>query len=214
VKHTLVSVNTYTNISSELMMEFVDSIGELNWWLFNGLMIWELIIQKIGGKVREVLFETRREIKIDIFVSQFTKFVRFFNITIGELIQIRTEYKLWSMGKSDDIEFTLPCRYLELLIMTYADFDRKYIICPEETLAVYGLFKDVDDYIDLKLGRFPLNVYQQNQMVITKNKFIKGYLKINENSFKSRELLTQHDDDEKEEPINFNLGPLKIKSVL
>jgi hypothetical protein len=46
--------------------------------------------------------------------------------------------------------------------MTYADFDRKYIICPEKTLAVYGLLKDIDDYIDLKLGRFPLNIYQQN----------------------------------------------------
>jgi hypothetical protein len=42
---------------------------------------------------------------------------------------------------SDEIEFTLPCaeRHLELLIMTYADFDKKHIICPEETLAVYGL---------------------------------------------------------------------------
>jgi hypothetical protein len=62
---------------------------------------------------------------------------------------------------SDEIEFILPYteRYLELLIITYADFDRKYIICPEETLAVYGLLKDVDDYIDLKLGRFPLNLY-------------------------------------------------------
>jgi hypothetical protein len=52
----------------------------------------------------------------------------------------------------------LPCaeRHLELLIMTYTDFDRKYIICPEETLAVYGLLKDVDDYIGLKLGRFLL----------------------------------------------------------
>jgi hypothetical protein len=48
---------------------------------------------------------------------------------------------------SDDIEFTRPCveRHLELLIMTYADFDRKYIICPEETVAVYGLLKDVDE---------------------------------------------------------------------
>jgi hypothetical protein len=146
------------------MMEFVDSIGDFNWWLSNGLRIWESIIQKIGGKVREVLFETRREIKIDIFVSQFTEFVRFFNITIGES-------RLWFMGKSvdlqdtflniwDEIEFTLPCaeRHLELLIMTYADFDRKYLICPEETLAVYGLLKDIDDYIDLKLGRFPLNI--------------------------------------------------------
>jgi hypothetical protein len=85
-KHALVSVNSYINVSSELMMEFVDSIGDLNWWLSNDLRIWELIIQKIGGKVMEVLFETKREIKIDIFVSQFTKFVRFFNITIGESI--------------------------------------------------------------------------------------------------------------------------------
>jgi hypothetical protein len=121
------------------------------------------------------LFETKREIEIDIFVSQFTEFVRFFNITIGESIQIRTEYKLWFMGKSVDfqdtfpnisneIEFILPCaeRHLKLMIITHADFDRNYIICPEETLAVYGLLKYVDDYIDLKLGRFPLNLYQQN----------------------------------------------------
>jgi hypothetical protein len=94
VKHALVSVNSYINVSSELMVEFVDSIEDLNWWLSNGLRIWESISQKIGGKVREVLFETRREIKIDIFVSQFTEFVRFFNITICESICIRTEYKL------------------------------------------------------------------------------------------------------------------------
>jgi hypothetical protein len=148
--------------------------------------------------------------QIDIFVSQFTKFVRFFNITIGESIQIRTEYKLWFMGKSveledtflnisDDIEFTLPCaqRHMELLIMTYADFDRKYIICPEETLAIYGLMKEVVNYIDLKLGRFPLNLYQQNQMAIAKSKFIEGYMKINENSFKSKELLKQHNDEKR-----------------
>jgi hypothetical protein len=98
VKHALVSVNTYINVSLELMIEFVHSIGDLNWWLSNGLRILESIIQKVGGKVREVLFETRREIKIDIFVSQFTKFVKFFNITIGKSIQIRTEYKLWFMG--------------------------------------------------------------------------------------------------------------------
>jgi hypothetical protein len=61
----------------------------------------------------------------------------------------------------------------------------KYLICPEETLVVYGLLKEVDNYIDLKLGRFPLNAYQQNQMAIAKNKFVEGYMKINENSFKS-----------------------------
>jgi hypothetical protein len=37
--------------------------------------------------------------------------------------------------------------------MTYADFYRKYLICPKETLAVYGLIKEVDNYIDLKLRR-------------------------------------------------------------
>jgi hypothetical protein len=73
--------------------------------------------------------------------------------------------------------------------MTYADFDKKYIICPEETLAVHGLLKEVDNYINLKLRRFPLNLYQQNQMAIAKSKFIEGYMKINENSFKSKELL-------------------------
>jgi hypothetical protein len=36
-KHALISVNSYINISSELMIEFVDSIGDLKWWLSNGL---------------------------------------------------------------------------------------------------------------------------------------------------------------------------------
>jgi hypothetical protein len=101
---------------------------------------------------------------------------------MGELVDLQDTF----LNISDDIEFTLPCatRHLELLILTYADFDRKYIICPEETLDVYGLIKEVDNYIDLKLGRFPLNLYQQNQMDIAKSKFIKGYMKVNENSFK------------------------------
>jgi predicted DNA-binding protein (UPF0278 family) len=63
-KHALVSANSYINVSSEMMIEFVDSIGDFNLWLSNGLRIWESIIQKIGGKVKEVLFETRRENKI------------------------------------------------------------------------------------------------------------------------------------------------------
>jgi hypothetical protein len=49
-------------------------------------------------------------------------------------------------------------------------------------------------------------------MFIAKNKFIEGYLKINENSFKSRELLNQY--DEKEEPISLDIKPLKIKNIL
>jgi hypothetical protein len=97
--------------------------------------------------------------------------------------------------------------------MTYVDFDRKYLICPEEILAVFDLLKEVDNYIDQKLGRFPLNLYQQNQMAIAKSKFIEGYMKINEHSFKSKELLKQH-NDEKEKPINLDLGPLKIKNTL
>jgi hypothetical protein len=96
--------------------------------------------------------------------------------------------------------------------MTYVDFDRKYLICPEETLAVYGLLKEVDNYIDQKLGKFPLNAYQQNQITIAKSKFIEGYMKLNENSFKSKELLKQHNDTE--ELLSLNLGSLPIKKYL
>jgi hypothetical protein len=90
---------------------------------------------------------------------------------MGKLVDFQNTF----LNISDDIEFTLPCaeRHLELLIMTYADFDRKYIICPEETLAVYGLIKEVDNYINLKLGRFPLNLYQQNQITINKTSLLK-----------------------------------------
>jgi hypothetical protein len=50
-------------------------------------------------------------------------------------------------------------------------------------------------------------------MAIVKSKFIEGYLKINENSFKSKELLKQH-NDKTEEPINLDLDPLKTKNAL
>jgi hypothetical protein len=35
----------------------------------------------------------------------------------------------------DEIEFTFSCaeKHLELLIITYAHFDKKYLICPEKT---------------------------------------------------------------------------------
>jgi hypothetical protein len=113
------------------MMVFIDSIGDLSWWLSNGLRVWESIIQKVGSKTREMLFETRREIKMDIFVSQFTKFVRFFNIEIGESIKIRTEYKLWFLGGTvdlqdtfldipEEIEFTFPCaERIKLLFISF-----------------------------------------------------------------------------------------------
>jgi hypothetical protein len=50
-------------------------------------------------------------------------------------------------------------------------------------------------------------------MAIAKNKFIEGYMKLNENSFKSKELLKQH-NDVTEEPISLDLGSLPIKKYL
>jgi hypothetical protein len=54
---------------------------------------------------------------------------------------------------SDDFEITFPysTRHLELVIKTYLDFDRAYLLCSEETLCVYGLDEDVDSYIGTKL---------------------------------------------------------------
>jgi hypothetical protein len=130
---------------------------------------------------------------------------------MGKIVDLEDTF----LNIANDIKFTFPCamRHIELLIMTYVDFDRKYLIYPEETLAVYGLIKEIDNYIYLKLGKFPLNEYQQNQMAIAKSKFIEGYMKINENSFKSKELLKQH-NDETEEPLSLDLGSLEIKNYL
>jgi hypothetical protein len=49
-------------------------------------------------------------------------------------------------------------------------------------------------------------------MAIAKNKFIESYMKINENSFNSKELLKQHNDGT-EEPISLDLGLLEIKKL-
>jgi hypothetical protein len=67
---------------------------------------------------------------------------------------------------SDDIKRTFPCstRCLELVIKTYLDFDRAYLLCPEETLCVYGLDEDVNSYIDTKLKQYPPNPYQRHQL--------------------------------------------------
>jgi hypothetical protein len=46
-------------------------------------------------------------------------------------------------------------------------------------------------------------------MAIAKSK----YMKINEKSFNSKELLKQH-NDETEEPLNLELGLLEIKNYL
>jgi hypothetical protein len=74
-----------TNTSQKIFP--LPEVINTSWIIYNNLSIQAnnqfqfknhiTIIQKIGGKIREVLFETRRKIKIDIFVSQFTKFVNF-----------------------------------------------------------------------------------------------------------------------------------------
>jgi hypothetical protein len=48
----------------------------------------------------------------------------------------------------DEIEIKFPCstRHLELVIKIYLDFDRLYLLCPEETLCVYDLDEEVGPY--------------------------------------------------------------------
>jgi hypothetical protein len=50
-------------------------------------------------------------------------------------------------------------------------------------------------------------------MIIAKNKFIEKYMKFNENSFKSKELLKQYNNDI-EEFFSLELGLLLIKKYL
>jgi hypothetical protein len=71
---------------------------------------------------------------------------------------------------------------LELVIKTYLDFDRAYLLCPEETLCVYGLDEDVDTYIDTKLKQYPPNPYQRHQIEERGHIFMEGYL--NRNNYK------------------------------
>jgi hypothetical protein len=47
--------------------------------------------------------------------------------------------------------------HIEKIIKTYL----KYLICPEVSLAIYGLLEEVDDYIDNRLKKFPLNKVQK-----------------------------------------------------
>jgi hypothetical protein len=56
----------------------------------NGLQIWEAIVEKLGCKIKTILFEMEREIKSDIFVTPFTEFIRIFKILFSKSIKIRT----------------------------------------------------------------------------------------------------------------------------
>jgi hypothetical protein len=167
------SWNTTFSISSK-MLRFIfmtsplynilnNPNGDTNFWLNNGLEIWINIANKIGIKMeRDSDNEYQRKLTEEIFVSPYTEFIRIFQITIGETINIHIFYELNFMtldntylAITDDIEISLPCveRHLEAILRIFVDFDRDYLIYPEETLEIYGLIEDVDDYIDNKLKR-------------------------------------------------------------
>jgi hypothetical protein len=119
-------------------------------------------------------------------------------------LENQSRSKLWFLSKlislqntflniPNEIKIKFPCstRYLELVIKIYLDFDRAYLLCPEESLCVYGLDEEVDSYIDTKLKCYSPNPYQRHQ-IKERNIFIKGYLNRNKNSFYSRQLLAQY----------------------
>jgi hypothetical protein len=80
---------------------------------------------------------------------------------------------------------------LKRIFKTYIDFDTDYLICPEESLSIYELIGEVDNYIDEKLKRFPLNRIQKKELKSIKDQFFENYLIRNEDLFKSKELLRQ-----------------------
>jgi hypothetical protein len=75
-------------------------------------------------------------------------------------------WKIFFLNISNNIELSFPCvkRHLELIIKTYLNFDKAYLLYPEEILCVYGLDKDVDSCADTKLKQFPPNPYQRQQV--------------------------------------------------
>jgi hypothetical protein len=139
-------------------------IGDTNFWLNNGSEIWINVANKIGIKMeRGSDNEYQRKLTEEIFISPYTEFIRIFQITIGETINIHTFYELNFMAKpvtlhntylaiTDDIEISLPCveRHIEAVLKIFVDFDRDYLIYPEEAFAIYGLIEEIDEYIDNK----------------------------------------------------------------
>jgi hypothetical protein len=107
----------------------------------------------------------------------------------------------------DEIEIKFPCftRHLELVIKTYLDFHKTYLLCAEETLCVYGLDEGVDFYIDIKLKQYFFNFYQRQQIEERRCIFMEGYLTKNKDSFYSRELLLQHNISV-EDPLTIDLS--------
>jgi hypothetical protein len=47
----------YINIISESIYQYMELIGNKEWWINNGIQIWESITQKLGGRVKSIYFE-------------------------------------------------------------------------------------------------------------------------------------------------------------
>jgi hypothetical protein len=63
-----------------------------------------------------------------------------------------------SLDKIDNviIEFTTVERLLEGVIKIFLQFDSEYWITPVEYIPVYGIMKELDNYVDSKRNRCPL----------------------------------------------------------
>jgi hypothetical protein len=62
---------------------------------------------------------------------------------------------IWKIVFFQFIEISFPCieRHTELVLKAYVSLNREYLINTEESMTVYGIVKDVDEYIDTKLQR-------------------------------------------------------------
>jgi hypothetical protein len=61
------------NTTSWLIDKYPNLIGSKEWWINNGVRVWESILQKLKYKIRTIDLETNGEIKSDVFMSLFTE---------------------------------------------------------------------------------------------------------------------------------------------
>jgi hypothetical protein len=107
--------------------------------------------------------------------STLVKFWRIFEIEIKQdQIKLKTFFQLQFMKEIMNLDKTfinminkvmieLPAieRHLEGVIQMFLQFDKAYLILPLETMLIYGIMTDLDEYIDIKRNQKHLKIAEK-----------------------------------------------------
>jgi hypothetical protein len=165
VKGVFVNISSVTNILT------YKEIGTRSYWINNYLGIWNNISVSLGLKSKSGYTPLVRIHKNSTLV----KFWRFFEIEIKQnQIELKAFFQLQfikeilnldktfiNMVNKVTIELLAIESHLEGVIQMFLQFDKAYLILPLETMPIYGIMIDLNEYIDMKRSQRHLGVAER-----------------------------------------------------